>query len=93
MELKKIDAIDKGHGDEFDPSEYTLYMKDVDKFEVQNDIEILIKEEKLGNLVQSISKVTGGLSHKMYKVVTNKSIYAIKELNSGIMKRYYKENK
>lgn len=81
------DAIDKGHGDEFDPCEYTLYMKDINKIEMQNDIEALIKEERLGSLVQSITKVTGGLSHRMYKVVTDKSIYAIKELNSGIMKR------
>jgi len=81
------DAIDKGHGDEFDPCEYTLYMKDIDKFRLQTDIEVLIREESLGSLVQSITKVTGGLSHRMYKIVTDKSIYAIKELNSGIMKR------
>lgn len=73
--------------DEFDPSEYTLYLKDIDKFELQKDIEILIKEEKLGNVIKSITKITGGLSHRMYKVVTDKNIYAIKELNSGIMKR------
>lgn len=62
-------------------------MKDIDKFELKKDIENLISEEKLGTLVQSITKVTGGLSHRMYKVITDKSIYAIKELNSGIMKR------
>ncbi len=54
---------------------------------MQNDIKTLIIEERLGSLVQSITKVTGGLSHRMYKVVTDKGIYAIKELNSGIMKR------
>ena len=81
------EAIDKGHGDEFDPSEYTLYLKDIDKIELQKDIEILIREEKLGTLVKNITKVTGGLSHRMYKVVTNKGIYAIKKLNSGVMKR------
>jgi len=62
-------------------------MKDIDKFKLQQDIEILIRQERLGNLVQSITKVTGGLSHRMYKVITDKSIYAVKELNSGIMKR------
>ena len=62
-------------------------MKDIDKIELQKDIEILIKEEKLGTLVKSTTRVTGGLSHRMYKVVTNKGIYAIKELNSGVMKR------
>ena len=81
------EAIDKGHGDEFDPSEYTLYLKDIDKIELEKDIGILIGEEELGTLVKSITKVTGGLSHRMYKVVTDKGIYAIKELNSGVMKR------
>ena len=87
FKLGFTNAIDKGHGDEFDPSEYTLYLKDIDKFELQKDIEILIKEEKLGDVIKSIIKVTGGLSHRMYKVATDKSIYAIKELNVGIMKR------
>lgn len=87
FKLGFTEAIDKGHGDEFDPSEYTLYLKDIDKFELQKDIEILVREEKLGDLVKSITKITGGLSHRMYKVVTNKDIYAIKELNAGIMKR------
>lgn len=58
-----------------------------EEFELQNDIENLIKEEDLGTIVNNITKVTGGLSHRMYKVVTDKNIYAIKELNSGIMKR------
>lgn len=38
-------------------------------------------------MVKSITKVNGGLSHRMHKVVTDKGIYAIKELNSGVMKR------
>ena len=49
-------------------------------------IEKLIKNNNLGNEILSISKVTGGLSHKMYKVVTDEKIYAVKELNQGIMK-------
>ena len=32
-------------------------------------------------------RVTGGLSHRMYKFITDKEIYAVKELNKGIMKR------
>lgn len=87
FKLGFTNAIDKGYGDEFDPCEYTLYLKDIDKFELQKDIEKLIKEENLGIMVKSITKVTGGLSHKMYKVVTDKGIYAVKELNSGVMKR------
>ena len=50
-------------------------------------IERLIQENNLGNEIKSIKKVTGGLSHRMYKVETDKGIYAVKELNSGVMKR------
>lgn len=87
FKLSFDNAIDKGHGNEFDPCEYTLYLKDIDKFELQKDIEKLIKKENLGTMVKSITKVNGGLSHRMHKVVTDKGIYAIKELNSGVMKR------
>lgn len=66
------EAIDKGHGNEFDPCEYTLYLKNIDKFKLPKDIEKFIKEETLGTIVKEITKVTGGLSHKMYKVVTDK---------------------
>ncbi len=67
--------------------EFRKIKEDIDKFELQKDIEEFIKEENLGTMVKSITKVTGGLSHRMYKVVTNKRIYAVKELNSGVMKR------
>lgn len=50
-------------------------------------MEELIKKCDLGTIIKSIDKVTGGLSHRMYKVVTDKGTYAIKELNSGIMKK------
>jgi len=81
------EAIDKGHGDEFDPCEYTLYLKDINKLRLHENIEKLVKEENLGTSVTEITTVTGGLSHRMYKVVTEKGIYAIKELNQGVMKR------
>lgn len=81
------EEIDKGHGNEFDSCEYTLYLKDIDKFELQKDIEKLIKEENLATAVKSIDKVTGGLSHRMYKVETDTRMYAVKELNFGVMKR------
>lgn len=87
FKLGFYEAIDKGHGNEFDPCEYTLYLKDIDKFELQKDVEKLIKEENLGTMVKSADKVTGGLSHRMYKVVTDTGMYAVKELNSGVMKR------
>ena len=50
-------------------------------------IERLILENDLGNKINNIDKVTGGLSHRMYKVETDKGIYAVKELNNGVMKR------
>ena len=49
-------------------------------------MEELIKECNLGKKIKSIDKVIGGLSHRMYKVVTDRGTYAIKELNSGVMK-------
>ena len=86
FKLGFTDAIDKGAGDEFDPSEYTLYLMDVEKREINKNIEKLIIEGNFGTSVKSLDKVTGGLSHRMYKVVTDKGIYAVKELNQGIMK-------
>lgn len=47
----------------------------------------LLRETQIGNNIVNIEKVTGGLSHKMYKITTDKEIYAIKELNQGVMKR------
>ncbi len=41
----------------------------------------------LGCLTEEPEMVTGGLIHKMYKVVTEQGSYAIKVLNSDIMKR------
>ena len=54
---------------------------------LNNKIEKLIQENNLGEKIKSIDKVTGGLSHRMYKVETDRGIYAIKELNNGVMKR------
>ena len=87
FKLGFTNAIDKRLGNGLNSCEYTLYLKDIDKFETQKDIEKFIKEENLGTIVKNITKVTGGLSHRMYKVITDKNIYAIKELNSGVMKR------
>jgi len=47
----------------------------------------LFKEYDLGEFTATPIRVNGGLSHRMYKVVTDKGIYAVKELNQGIMKR------
>ncbi len=63
--------------------EYNLYLRK----NVNKKIEKLIKNNNLGNKILSINKVVGGLSHRMYKVITDVGVYAIKELNQGIMKR------
>ena len=84
FKLGFTEAIDKGHGDEFDPSDYILYLKKIDWY---YNIEKLIRETNLGNKISTVDKVIGGLSHRMYKVVTDKGIYAVKELNPNVMKR------
>lgn len=50
------------------------------------NIEGFCKEYDLG-IVKSITKLTGGLMHKMFKVETDKNIYAIKILNKEVMER------
>ena len=56
-------------------------------FNIYKRIELFIVKNQLGRLVKNIDIVTGGLSHRMYKVETDNGIYAVKELNSGVMKR------
>lgn len=50
------------------------------------NIEDFCKEYNLGT-VKNITKLTGGLMHKMFKVETDKNIYAIKILNKEVMNR------
>lgn len=50
------------------------------------NIENFCKEYNLG-IVKNITKLTGGLMHKMFKVETDKNIYAIKILNKEVMER------
>lgn len=50
------------------------------------NIEAFCKEYNLGT-VKTITKLTGGLMHKMFKVETDKNIYAIKILNTEVMNR------
>ena len=50
------------------------------------NIEEFCKKYNLGNVI-NITKLTGGLMHKMFKVETDKGIYAIKILNSEVMLR------
>lgn len=41
----------------------------------------------LGAIVQAIEPVSGGFMHRMYRVVTDSGVYAVKRLNAEIMKR------
>jgi len=47
----------------------------------------LVSEIDLGDLVKTPSRISGGLTHKMYKLETSKSTYIVKLLNPNIMKR------
>ena len=55
---------------------------DINKF-----FEKLVSNLKLGNLAEEPSRVSGGLTYKMYKLATDKSKYIVKLLNPNIMKR------
>ena len=44
----------------------------------------LVSEYDLGELI-GYSRVSGGLTHKMYKIVTSKGDYVIKLLNPNII--------
>ena len=44
------------------------------------------EKNNLGEVI-NITKLTGGLMHKMFKVETDKGIYAIKILNPEVMSR------
>lgn len=50
------------------------------------NIEGFCKEYNLGT-VKNITKLTGGLMHKMFKAETDKNIYVIKVLNKEVMNR------
>lgn len=41
----------------------------------------------LGKIIADIEPVSGGFMHRMYKVITDRGIYAVKHLNAEIMKR------
>ncbi len=47
----------------------------------------MVKNLNLGNIIEEPLKVTGGLTHRMFKVCTDKGKYVVKLLNPNIMKR------
>lgn len=57
------------------------------KNNINTIIEILLEKCKLGKILESPIRVSGGLLNRMYKVKTVKGIYAIKFLNPEVMKR------
>ncbi len=54
---------------------------------IMNNINELMKLLKLGEMIAEPVPVSGGLLHKMYRVTTDKGSFAVKILNSEIMKR------
>lgn len=54
---------------------------------VNTFFEKVVSELDLGNIIEVPTRVSGGLTHKMYKLFTDKSRYIIKLLNPNIMKR------
>lgn len=55
--------------------------------EINESINKLLIKCSLGKCLNKPIRVTGGLLNRMYKVVTNSGTYAIKTLNSEVMKR------
>ena len=53
----------------------------------ENVIVKLIHMCGLGKIIAAIEPVSGGLMHRMYKVITDSGVYAVKHLNAEIMKR------
>ncbi|MBP5607677.1 MAG: phosphotransferase [Lachnospiraceae bacterium] len=47
----------------------------------------LFAEKNIGKVAAPIVSVSGGFMHRMYRVETDNGIYAVKHLNSDIMKR------
>ncbi len=55
--------------------------------EINSLLNKLVYETGLGIIKQEPVRVSGGLLNRMYKIVTDKGIYAIKHLNPEVMKR------
>ncbi len=49
--------------------------------------EKMVNKLNLGNIIEEPSRVSGGLTHRMFKIFTNKGRYIVKLLNPNIMKR------
>ena len=54
---------------------------------IEETIAKLFKENSLGDILLPIKPVSGGFMHRMYRVNTKDRSYAVKHLNSNVMKR------
>lgn len=59
----------------------------MDNTEALKQLQKLFDKYKLGKFTENPKQITGGLMHRIYQVVTDEKKYAVKELNSSIMKR------
>lgn len=59
-----------------------MKLMNTDKF-----FDLAAENRKLGKVMEKPVQVTGGLMHKMFKMVTDKGRYIVKLLNPNIMKR------
>ena len=50
-------------------------------------LEELVRACDLGRIIDDVESVSGGFMHRMYKVITDSGVYAVKHLNPEIMKR------
>ncbi|MDF2543383.1 MAG: aminoglycoside phosphotransferase family protein [Herbinix sp.] len=55
--------------------------------EILNDVIDLFDTYKIGKVIDKPTSISGGLMHKMYKVMTETNVYALKWLNPSIMQR------
>ncbi len=51
---------------------------------MNSTIEQLVRELDLGELDETPQKITGGLLHVVYKVITSKGVYVVKRLNHEV---------
>ena len=54
---------------------------------VENLLAKLVCMCGLGKIIADVESVSGGLMHRMYKIITDSGVYAVKHLNAEIMKR------
>ncbi|MBO4291081.1 MAG: hypothetical protein J5898_04165, partial [Lachnospiraceae bacterium] len=59
----------------------------MEKITTENLLAELMETCGFGRMTEEAIPVSGGLMHKMYKVATERGIYAVKHLNPEIMKR------